>query len=61
MPVGALSRRLWRRGSEGGHAHEHSIINCPVHFSQPEKGHAGKLRPSVCQAGLMKTEMGFSE
>lgn len=59
--MGALSRRLWRRGSEGGQVHEHSIINRPAHFSQPGKGHAGKLRPSVCQAGLMKTEMGCSE
>lgn len=41
--------------------HEHSIINCPAHFSQPGKGQAGKLGPSVCQAGLMKTEMGLSE
>lgn len=52
---------MWRRGLEGGQAHEHSITNCPALFSQPRKGYAGELRPSVCQAGLMKTEMGFSE
>lgn len=52
---------MWRRGLEGGQVPEHSIINCSAHFSQPRKGHADELGPSVCQAGLMKTEMGFSE
>lgn len=32
-----------------------------AHFSQPGKGRACKSEPSVCWAGLMKTETGFRE
>lgn len=58
IPQGGV--KLWRRGSEGGHVHEHGNMKCPTHFSQPRKGHAGKLGPSICQADIMKMEMSFN-
>lgn len=57
---GRTEASLWRRGSEGGLAHEHRTINCPIHFPQSEKEHACKLGLNGCQAGLMKTETSLS-
>lgn len=33
----------------------------PAYFSWLERGHASRLGLSICQVGLMKREMGFSE
>lgn len=60
--MGSLSRGGYGGGVQKVAKYaQHSIINSPAYFSRLGKGHAGKLGPSICQAGLMKMEMGFSE